>query len=56
MSEIRKLFRLAPNAYGITIPAKYRKYMDLGFGDYVEIYCFADKTLTIKKHILPKKT
>lgn len=49
MPEIRKLLRLAPNAFAVTIPAKYRKALGLGYGNYVAIYLLSDKTIGIQK-------
>jgi hypothetical protein len=50
MSELRKLLRLTSNAYAVTIPTKYRKAMQLGPGNYVEMFLVENKTLIIKKH------
>ncbi len=55
MPEIRKLLRLAKNAYAVTIPAKYRKTLKFGFGDYVSIHLLDQKTLAIRKHEAPDK-
>lgn len=55
MPEIRKLLRLAPNAFAVTIPAKYRKALKLGFGDYVSVHLLNLTTLAIRKQEKPKK-
>lgn len=55
MPEIRKLLRLAKNAYAVTIPAKYRKTIGLQFGDYVSIHLQNSKTLGIQRHKPPAK-
>lgn len=55
MPEIRKLLRLAPNAYAVTIPAKYRKTLGLKFGDYVSIGLQNSKTIGIQRHKAPEK-
>ena len=55
MPEIRKLLRLTKNAYAVTIPAKYRKTLKFGFGDYVSIHLLDRETLAIKRHPGPDK-
>ena len=55
MPEIRKLLRLAPNAYAVTIPAKYRKTLNLGYGDYVDIHLMTKDFLVVRKHAKPGK-
>ena len=51
MAELRKLLRLSKNAYAITIPAKYRRTLKLGFKDIVEVSLRDSKTLVVRKHI-----
>ena len=55
MPELRKLLRLAKNAYAVSIPAKYRKSLGFGFGDYVSIHLLDKKTLGIRKEKAPEK-
>lgn len=55
MPEIRKLLRLAPNAYAVTIPSKYRKTLGLVFGDYVLFSLQNSKTISIQRHKAPEK-
>ena len=55
MAEIRKLLRLAKNAYAVTIPAQYRKHLKFGPGNYVSIWLLDTKTLAIRKHEAPGK-
>lgn len=55
MIEIRKLLKLAKNAYAVTLPRKYREALKLGFQDYVEISLLDDKTIAVRKHMIDKK-
>ena len=55
MAELRKLIRLAENAYAITIPRKFREYLKIGFGDYLEIAIWDKTSLILKKHGKPAK-
>ena len=50
MPELRKLLRFNKHSFGVTIPEKYRKEMQLEFSDYMEIKLEENDTLTIKKH------
>ena len=50
MPELRKLLRFNKSSFGVTIPEKYRKEMQLEFSDYIEIRLHENHTLSIKKH------
>lgn len=54
MAEIRKLIRLSKSAFAITLPAKYRETLKLGFRDYVEVSLHDEKTIAIRKHHMTK--
>lgn len=55
MSEIRKLLRLTPNAYAVTLPNKYREALKLGFRDHVVISLLDAKTIAIRKLAFTEK-
>ena len=55
MPEIRKLLRLSKSAFAVTLPAKYRRSLDLGFGNYVVISQLDEKTIAVRKHQGPEK-
>ena len=55
MPEIRKLIRLTPRCFAITIPAKYARALAFKFGDYVEISMSDLLELTVRRHEAPKK-
>lgn len=50
MTELRKLLRFNKSSFGVTIPEKYRKGMQLDIFDYLEISLHEKDTLSIKKH------
>lgn len=50
MPELRKLLRFNKHSYGVTIPEKYRKELQLEFTDYIEINLHENHELVIRKH------
>lgn len=50
MPELRKLLRFNKHSFGMTIPEKYRKEMQLDFDDYLEVGLRENGELVIKKH------
>ena len=55
MPEIRKLLRLTPSVFAVSIPARYKKTLNLLPGDYVEISLFDSRTLAVRRHLKPEK-
>ncbi len=49
MPELRKLIKLNPITFAITIPVKYRVFMGLQVGDYVQISMGENQQLILRK-------
>lgn len=47
--ELRKVIR-AGKSHAVALPKRFRDYMGIAAGDYVELFMADSKTLVIRKH------
>ena len=55
MTEIRKLLRLNPKTFAVTIPKQYAAALSLSINDYVEVLLIDPETIGIRKLGKPRK-
>ena len=55
MAVIRKLLRLNPKTFAVTLPKQYTSALSLSINDYVEVLLIDPETIGIRKLGKPRK-